>query len=113
MASFKTKGTVKVINETQVISDKFKKREFVLTENEGQYPQDINFECKQDKVSLLDEIKEGQEIEVNFNLLGREWISPQNEAKYFNTLECWSLNVLSSIPEAIQKDEAEDDSLPF
>jgi hypothetical protein len=53
------------------------------------YPQDIMFQLTQDKCSLLDAFMEGQQVEVSFNLKGREWTSPQGEVKYFNTLEAF------------------------
>ena len=43
MSELKIKGKVKVINPTQVVSEKFKKREFVIT-TEGEYGQDILFQ---------------------------------------------------------------------
>lgn len=88
---FKISGVVKVVKETQVISDKFRKREFVLTDASGMYPQDILFQLTQDKCDLGDTIKEQDQIEVSFNLRGREWTSPQGEVKYFNTLEAWRI----------------------
>ena len=36
---YELKGSVKVVSETAVISDKFKKREFVITDDSSQYPQ--------------------------------------------------------------------------
>ena len=42
--SYELKGSVKVLNETVVISEKFKKREFVLTDDSSQYPQDISYD---------------------------------------------------------------------
>ena len=86
------KGKIKVINATNVVSDKFSKREFVLTENSSQYPQDLLIQLTQDKCSLIDGFNVGQEIEVQINLRGREWINPQGEAKYFNTIEAWKIN---------------------
>jgi hypothetical protein len=74
-----------------VVSEKFKKREFVVTDESSQYPQDILFQTVQDKTTLLDKFKEGQEITVHFNLKGREWTSPTGDVKYFNTLECWRI----------------------
>ncbi len=85
-------GLIKVKKDTQVISDKFRKREFVLTDNSSQYPQHISFQCTQDKCSLLDNISEGETVTVHFNLRGREWTSPQGEVKYFNTLEAWKID---------------------
>ncbi len=88
---FKLTGTVKVINPTQQVSEKFMKREFVVTDSSGMYPQDIMFQSTQDKCSLLDSIQINDTVEVSFNLRGREWVSPQGETRYFNTLEAWRI----------------------
>lgn len=87
------KGEVKVINDTKQVSDKFKLREFVVIDNSGQYPQTIQFQASQDKTELLDSIQVGQQVEVFFNLRGREWTNPQNEVKVFNTLDAWKIEV--------------------
>ncbi len=84
-------GIVKVIGETAQVSEKFKKRDFVLTDNSSQYPQHISFQVSQDKCSLLDACKVGDEIKVHFNLRGKEWIDPKGAAKYFNTLDAWRI----------------------
>lgn len=88
---YKLTGTVKVVNSTVQVSEKFSKREFVVTDSTGMYPQDILFQATQDKCSLLDGVQSGEQIEVSFNLRGREWTSPQGEVKYFNTLEAWRI----------------------
>jgi hypothetical protein len=87
---FKLTGTVKVINPTQVISEKFSKREFVI-ETQDQYPQLVIFQATQDKCSLLDNVQQSCQVEVSFNLRGKEWTSPAGEVKYFNTLEAWRI----------------------
>src|ERR1035437_1723204 len=84
-------GILKVKNEAQQVSEKFKKREFVITDNSSQYPQHISFQLTQDKCNLLDQYSIGAEIKVHFNLRGREWTSPQGEIKYFNSLEAWRI----------------------
>ncbi len=85
-------GTIKVIGETQQVSDKFKKREFVLTDNTTQYPQHISFQLTQDKCGLIDKYNVGSEIKVHFNLRGREYQPKEGGApKYFNSLEAWRL----------------------
>lgn len=88
---FKITGTIKVLNPTVQVSEKFSKREFVLTENLSQYPQDILFQAVQDRCALLDGINVGEQVEVSFNLRGREWTSPQGEVKYFNSLDAWRI----------------------
>jgi len=88
---FKFTGTIKVISDTQRISDKFQKREFVVTDTTSMYPQDILFQPTQDKCNLLDQFQINENVEVSFNLRGREWTSPQGEVKYFNTIEAWRI----------------------
>lgn len=92
---FEISGKIKVIQPTQEINDRFKKREFVLDENSGPYPQVIPFEFTQDKCEILDQFKEGQDVKVFFNLRGREWTSKQNETKYFLNLQAWKMEALS------------------
>jgi hypothetical protein len=88
---FKITGTIKVMNPTVQVSEKFSKREFVLTENTSQYPQDVLFQAVQDRCALLDTINVGEQVEVSFNLRGREWTSPQGDVKYFNSLDAWRI----------------------
>jgi hypothetical protein len=94
--SFKISGTLKVKNDTVQVSEKFSKREFVITDSASMYPQDIQFQLTQDKCSLLDGYNPGEQIEVSFNLRGREWVSPQGETKYFNTIEAWRIEKVSA-----------------
>jgi translation initiation factor IF-3 len=93
---YELKGTLKVIKPTEVVSDKFKKREFVVSENSSQYPQVISFQCAQDKCSLLDNLTEGQDVKVSFNLRGREWTGKDNVVKYFNTLDVWKIEAIGA-----------------
>lgn len=84
-------GTLKVKFDTQKVSDRFQKREFVLTtEANTPYPQHVSFQVTQDKCTMLDQFNDGEEIKVQFNLRGREWNGPQG-VKYFNTLEAWRI----------------------
>ena len=89
------KGKIVAIMPTQVVSEKFSKREFVV-ETPDQYPQQILFQLTQDKCSILDSLKVGQEVDVHLNLRGRSWQNPQGETKYFNTLEAWKIDVLGA-----------------
>jgi ribosomal 30S subunit maturation factor RimM len=98
------KGEVKVISETRQVSEKFKLREFVIT-TEGDYPQVIQFQASQDKGDLLDSFNPGDQVEVSFNLRGREWTNPQGEVKVFNTLDAWKIDLLSA-PNTTSNDPA-------
>lgn len=83
-------GTVKKLFETQTFQSGFQKRELILL-TEEQYPQPISIEFLQDKISLLDNLSEGDKVKVSINIRGREWTSPQNEVKYFNSIVGWRL----------------------
>ena len=89
-------GTIKLINETEVISDKYKKRTFVITTTD-KYPQDIQFQASQDKVDMLNGFKTGQSVTVLFNLRGREY-----NGKYYNSLEAWKVSFAQATPEPTQ-----------
>lgn len=84
-------GKVKMIGETQTVgSGGFRKRELVVT-TEEQYPQHIMVEFVQDKTDLLNSYHIGQNVKVSINLRGREWINPQGETKYFNSIQGWRI----------------------
>jgi hypothetical protein len=85
------KGTLIVKNETQQVSEKFAKREFVI-KTAGEYPQEIQLQLSQDKCSLIDSIQLGTEIDCSINLRGRSWLNPtKNITQYFVTLEVWKI----------------------
>lgn len=89
-------GRIKVLGETKEFgSNGFRKREVVVT-TEEQYPQHIMVEFIQDKTSLLDQYAVGQQVKISINLRGREWVSPQGETKYFNTIQGWRIEALQS-----------------
>ena len=84
-------GKVKVIGETQNFgANGFRKREVVVTTDE-QYPQHIMVEFVQDKTDLLNNYQVGQSVKISINLRGREWVNPQGETKYFNSIQGWRI----------------------
>lgn len=123
-------GTVKKIFETQSFASGFQKRELILLTQE-QYPQPISIEFLSEKISLLDNVSEGENVKIAINIRGREWTSPQGETKYFNSISGWRLEKIldnsgSQPVQASKSDTAstpvqeenpfadeEDDDLPF
>lgn len=87
-------GKIKQIYDTQTVGNKdFKKRELIV-ETVEQYPQSLKIEFVQDKCDLLNNYQVGQEVRVGINLRGREWVNPQNETVYFNTIQGWRIDPL-------------------
>lgn len=119
-------GKIKVIGETKEFgSNGFRKREVVVT-TEEQYPQFLNIEFIQDKTEVVDKFSVGDQVKIGINLKGREWVSPQGETKYFNSIQGWRIERLdqsannASVPPADQfepvddlNEEDPDDDLPF
>ena len=119
-------GKVKFIGAEQTVSASFKKRELVVKTDE-QYPQFILIEFGQGKCNdYLDKLKANDEVKVSINLRGREWVNPQGETKYFNSIQGWRIDKVegnsttqTTMPSAqafapapsIQEEEADD--LPF
>lgn len=121
-------GKVKVIGETQSFgANGFRKREIVITTDE-QYPQHLMVEFVQDKTDLLNNYQVGQHVKISINLRGREWVNPQGETKYFNSIQGWRIEALQAnapalgMPEvpptaafepATNVNEEDHDDLPF
>ncbi|HNP67907.1 MAG TPA: DUF3127 domain-containing protein [Aequorivita sp.] len=88
-------GKIKLIDETKTYGNNgFRKRELVIT-TEEQYPQVIMIEFVQDKTDLLNSYKVGQDVKVSINVRGREWVNPQGETKYFNSIQGWRIENVS------------------
>ena len=87
----KITGTLKVKKDTQVVSEQFSKREFVLTVIDGSFSNDILIQLTKDKCNLLNAFSIGDLLEVEINLSGKCWLNPQGEEKYFNSLNGWKI----------------------
>jgi len=106
-------GKVKELFEEQTFGSGFRKREFVVTMEDGKYPQDIKFECVQDKIEQLNGISVNDAVKVKFDLRGREW-----NGKYFVNLSAWQVQSSGSAGEPPTADEpveedAPPDDIPF
>jgi hypothetical protein len=87
MAQVSITGTIKALGKTQEVSEKFRKREVVITEAGGQYPQHIPVEFTQDRCGLLDSYKPGDEVTVGCYVNGREWTGKDGVTKHFLSLK--------------------------
>jgi hypothetical protein len=106
MSESTIKGAIKLINPIKVISDKFSVREFVVTTPDAKYPQDILFQTINDKMDVLESLGVGQQVEVSYNVRGREF-----NGRYYNTLDAWKVQVIGG--QKAQTTNNDDDDLPF
>jgi len=97
--SFETTGKLIEVYPISNVSDKFKKREFVIEQSESKNGFDfkdyLKFQVTQDKCSLPDQVKIGDMVKVSFNLRGRKWEKDGN-VSYFTNLEAWKLESLGA-----------------
>jgi len=122
--SMQVKGTLlqilKIESGVSKAGKEWKKQDFVIETNE-QFPKKVCFTMFGDKISLIDGISEGSEIEVFFSLESRDF-----NGKWYHNINAWkieraeSANVAKSYPPESQtgnfSSEPTDDSgndLPF
>jgi single-strand DNA-binding protein len=112
-------GTIIHIGETQYIGDKgFSKRLCVINYTDNNYTYPIAFEFLKDRGDILDRYKVGDEVEIAFNIKGREF-TKNGTTSYFNTLEGWKINKIAGAPVQEQPqaqvvlEEDETGDLPF
>src|SRR3989337_662121 len=83
-------GILEEKKDVQHISDRFKKREFVVRTGGGKYSEYILFQLTQDNCDIINEHTVGSEVLVHFAVKGRKWQKSEgSEVKYFNTLDAW------------------------
>ena len=88
--------------------------------------QDLNIEFIQDKCDLLNSYQVGQDVKIGINLRGREWVNPEGETKYFNSIQAWRIEkvgddtiseISSTLDNNFEKSDEDDneveDDLPF
>jgi len=118
-------GKIKLIGDIKTYGDNgFRKRELVLT-TEDQYPQHILIEFVQNNCELLDNFSIGQTVRIGINIRGREWESPDQGTKYFNSIQGWRIESLDDQvmdsapadlpmePDTDSPNDLTEDDLPF
>jgi hypothetical protein len=94
--AYTVSGEIIEIYDVQVISDTFKKREFILKHAPNpEYPDFLKLEVVQNKTDLLDKYKVGDNVDVDINLKGKKWEKGEKSG-YFNSLQAWRIQPASS-----------------
>lgn len=91
-------GTLYKVLPEQQVTERFRKREFVLSIQDGMYVQQVKFTLKQDRCSLIEGYTVGSELKVTFSLSGREVQGRDGEPIYFTSLDVWKIEPLSASP---------------
>ena len=90
--SYEITGTLVKKYEVETKGESFRVRDFVIKANDGgQYDNFVKFQTTQDRTSIVEDLNEGDEIKVHFDLRGRQW-----QDKYFTNLNAWRVESLSA-----------------
>lgn len=81
--------------DTENKSQTFQTREFVIEIKDGQYPQFVKFQLVQDRCGIVDDLQEGEQVKVHFDLRGREW-----QGKFFTNLQAWRVEKFAESTQA-------------
>jgi len=93
--TFELSGKVVEVSPVQQMSDKFRKREFVLEvaeQNSGgrEFVDYIKFQCVQDRCDLINENFTNETVKVSFNIKGNKW-EKEGKVNYFTNLDAWRI----------------------
>ena len=97
--AFEITGKVIDISPVNQVSDKFKKREFVIEKKESGgaavFIDYMKFQLIQDKCDLINESYLNEDVKIWFNLKGNKW-ERDGKINYFTNLDAWKLEKISS-----------------
>jgi hypothetical protein len=97
--SFEINGKLYEKNDTVAVTEKFRKREFVIekteSSNSGEFTELIKFQLTQDRCDLLDRYNVNDEVKISFNIKGRKW-EKDGKISYFTNLEAWRIEKVSN-----------------
>ena len=112
MELMELRGTIYKIDQTKEVGKNgFKKREFVVVEDD-KFANRYLIQMFGNDVDKLKNFSELDKVSCKLALNSREWISPENEEKYFLNLKCISIaQDLTEDKEAVNKEQ--EDGLPF
>ena len=92
--SFEIVGKIVDILPVNQVSDKFRKREFVIEKKESGggavFIDYVKFQLVQDKCELINDSFLHQEVKVSFNLKGNRW-ERDGKVNYFTNLDAWKI----------------------
>jgi Domain of unknown function (DUF3127) len=89
--NFEITGTLIAKFDTQVINDKFKKREFAIeTRDESNYSNFVKLQLVQAKCDMIDGYNLGEEVKISFNIRGNKW-EKNGVTNYITNLDAWRI----------------------
>ncbi|HOP58284.1 MAG TPA: DUF3127 domain-containing protein [Bacteroidales bacterium] len=125
--AFEITGKIIDILPVNQVSDKFRKREFVIekkeTGNTVVFTDYIKFQLIQDKCDIINDSYLNEDVRIWFNLKGNKW-ERDGKINYFTNLDAWKIEKINpgniqtdipsdNIPEDIPPEIDDLSDLPF
>ena len=99
--SLEVTGKLLVKYDTQQVSEKFKKREFVLELaeeiNGNIYTNFAKMQLVQNKCDIIDRFNVGDTVRVSFNIKGNKW-ERDGKVNYITNLDAWRMESATAAP---------------
>ena len=103
--SLEVTGKLLVKYDAQQVSEKFKKREFVLELaeeiNGNIYTNFAKMQLVQNKCDIIDRFNEGDTVKVSFNIKGNRW-ERDGKVNYITNLDAWRMEAATNAPGSTQ-----------
>jgi hypothetical protein len=113
--SFEITGKLIEKYDAVQVTDRFRKREFVIEKRENvgtnEFVETIKFQLTQDRCDAIDNVAMGEDIKIAFNIRGRRW-EKNGQVSYFNNLEAWKVDKLEQVQNAAPPPPSADDIPP-
>lgn len=97
--AFEITGKIIDILPVNQVSDKFRKREFIIEKKESGggavFVDYIKFQLIQDKCDIINESFLNEEVKIWFNLKGNKW-ERDGRINYFTNLDAWKIEKITS-----------------
>lgn len=99
--SLEVTGKLVVKYDTQVVNDRFKKREFVIEMaeeiNGNVYTNYAKMQLVQNKCEIIDRYNIGDNVKVSFNIKGNKW-ERDGKVNYITNLDAWRVEAAGAAP---------------
>ena len=120
--SLEVKGKINQILEVSTGVSKagkeWKKREFVIETADDQFPKQVCFTLFNDKISLVEGLAAGEDVNVSFSVESREF-----NGRWYHNINAWRIDRLAAdtpgglppefTPDDIPPESSDKDDLPF
>ena len=89
--NLEVEGNVHFKSELEFIGANQLKKQILVVETEGQYPQKLPIYFIKDKTDLLNNIQVGQKVKVSVNIRGNEYTDRENKTRYGLNFQGWKV----------------------